>query len=258
MKRSKTIRSLLLVLFSGTLLAGCASLKSPRLVELNKQVARLEERLAKEEKSKAELAELLKEREAQMNQAQERWSREAERLADEKAQAVRSVEERKSQEANELVEAQRRLAQSLKQELGQAKAKLAMTERGLVLTFLNEVFFDSGKAALKEEGVGTLEKVVPVLRETVPNAQVAIEGHTDNEPIRYSGWKSNWELSAARALAVVHHFVDQAELDPKRLQAVGFGEHHPVASNETAAGRHQNRRVEVVILPSALKKVKAE
>ncbi len=97
-----------------------------------------------------------------------------------------------------------------------------------------------------------------VLKETVPDSPVAVEGYTDNEPIKYSGWKSNWELSSARALAVVHYFIDRQGLDPVRLRAVGFGEHHPVASNDAPEGRRQNRRVEVVILPKDLKKSKTQ
>ena len=133
-----------------------------------------------------------------------------------------------------------------------------MTERGLVLTFLDEIFFDSGKAVIRIEATPILEKVATVLRQTVPDSSVAVEGHTDNEPIKYSAWRSNWELSSARALAVVHHFIDREGLEPDRIRAVGFGEHHPVTSNDTPEGRRQNRRVEVVILPKQLKVKKEE
>ncbi len=85
--------------------------------------------------------------------------------------------------------------------------------------------------------------------------QVAVEGHTDNQPIKHSGWRSNWELSTARALAVLHYFVDTRGLPPTRFQVIGVGEQRPVASNETAQGRQQNRRVEIIIVPKALTKV---
>lgn len=74
-----------------------------------------------------------------------------------------------------------------------------MTERGLVITFLSEVFFDSGKDVIREDGKGSLQKVAGVLNQNIPNSNVAIEGHTDNQPIKYSEWKTNWELSSARA-----------------------------------------------------------
>ena len=192
----------------------------------------------------------------QLKSIQDAHAREVDRLMVEKEKSVRRVEQEKTRETDDLVEAQRRLAQSLKKELGDAQAQLAMTERGLVLTFLDEVFFDSGKSVLKPEAAPVLEKVAVVLKETVPDSPVAVEGHTDNEPIKYSGWRSNWELSSARALSVVHHFIDQEGLTPDRVRAVGFGEYHPVASSDTPEGRRQNRRVEVVILPKALKKIK--
>jgi chemotaxis protein MotB len=82
---------------------------------------------------------------------------------------------------------------------------------------------------------------------------VGIEGHTDNEQIKFSGWKSNWELSAARALSVLHYLVDEKKISGKRVSAIGYGEYRPVTSNDTREGRQQNRRVEVVILPRVTK-----
>jgi len=92
-----------------------------------------------------------------------------------------------------------------------------------------------------------------VLQENVPDLNVGIEGHTDNQPIQYSGWKSNWELSAARALSVLHYLADEKGVAPVRLSAIGYGENQPVASNDTKEGRKENRRVEVVILPKMVK-----
>ena len=191
-----------------------------------------------------------------LRRAQVERTRERDRLIEEREWAVRHAREEKERESEELVEAERQLAEGLKKELGEARAKLAMTERGLVITFLDEVFFDSGKAVIKEEGKEALNKVAQVLKETVADSPVAVEGHTDNEPIKYSGWLSNWELSSGRALAVLHYFVETHSLAPGRLQAVAQGEFHPVASNDTPEGRRQNRRVEVVILPAALRKTK--
>jgi len=132
-----------------------------------------------------------------------------------------------------------------------------MTGRGLVITFLSEVFFDSGKDAIREDGRGSLKKVAEVLNQNVPNSNVAIEGYTDNQPIKYSGWKTNWELSSARALAVLHYLVDECAVKPTRLSANGYGEFRPVAANDTKENMQKNRRVEIVILPSKLSKVNA-
>lgn len=177
-----------------------------------------------------------------------RLNAEHQRLQQEKQQAVEQVDE--------LAEAKERLARDLQRQIGEYQAKLTLTERGLVITFLAEILFDSGKAVVKPEGYEVLDKVSEVLATTVENNRVAVEGHTDNDPIKHSGWKSNWELSAHRALAVLHYFVDARGLPPERFQAVGYGEYHPVGTNDTDEGRLQNRRVEVVILPKQLTKVK--
>jgi len=82
---------------------------------------------------------------------------------------------------------------------------------------------------------------------------IGIEGHTDNVPIKHSGWKSNWELATARALSVLHYLENEQGISGERLSAIGYGEYRPVASNETKDGRKQNRRVEIVILPNVTK-----
>jgi chemotaxis protein MotB len=160
-------------------------------------------------------------------------------------------------EVNELEQARADLARAFQKELGEYKGKLEMTERGLVITFLAEVFFDPGKDDVRKEGQGILDKIAKVLNEDVVNSKVAVEGHTDSDPIKYSGWRSNWELSAARALAVLHYFAEEAKIAPERLSAVAYGENQPVAANDTKENKKKNRRVEIVILPSETKKVKA-
>lgn len=180
-------------------------------------------------------------------------AKEIERLKEELARCSRE----KEKEVSSLEKAKEELAQSLQKELGDYKAKLQMTERGLVITFLAEVFFDSGKDQIRSDGKESLKKVAQVLNANVPDSNVAIEGHTDNDPIKHSGWKSNWELSSARALAVLHYFIDEAGIKPERLSANGYGEYKPVASNDTLKGKQQNRRVEIVILP-AISKIKAQ
>jgi|GEM_PF-4917553 len=79
---------------------------------------------------------------------------------------------------------------------------LSMEERGLVITFLDEVLFDSGKAKIKADASVPLDKVASVITSEASDLDIGIEGHTDNVPIKYSGWKSNWELSTARATSV--------------------------------------------------------
>lgn len=146
------------------------------------------------------------------------------------------------------------LEQTLDKEIKDKQVRLSMEEKGLVITFVSEVLFDSGKANLKPESFGSLDKVAKILVENVPENNIGIEGHTDNEPIKHSKWKSNWELSAHRALSVLE-YLEGKGVNPQRLSASGYGEYKPVASNDTTQGRQLNRRVEIVILPKTVKKV---
>ena len=132
-----------------------------------------------------------------------------------------------------------------------------MEERGLVITVLAEVLFDSGKTELRQESFPILDKVAKILKEELRSHNVGIEGHTDNQPIKYSGWKSNWELSTHRALSVLH-YLEEKGISPARLSAIGYGEYRPVASNDTPEGRQLNRRVEIVVLPRLVKKLEME
>ena len=178
-------------------------------------------------------------------------------LEKQKTKEVKQVYEQKDKELSELERAKRELEESLKKEIGEYKAKLQMTERGLVITFISEIFFASGKDIVRENGKTTLDKVAEVLNRDVPDSAVAVEGHTDNDPIKYSGWKTNWELSSARALAVLHYLVDGCKVEPQRLSANGYGEFHPVALNDSPQNKQKNRRVEIIILPSKISKVEA-
>ena len=148
----------------------------------------------------------------------------------------------------ELERAKEELEKRLQDEINNKQVKVEMQDKGLVITFVSEVLFDSGKAKLREESLGKLDKVANVLNTTVADLNVGIEGHTDNKPIKRSNWKSNWELSTARALSVLHYLSDKSVAEP-RLAAIGYGEYKPVASNDTKEGRQKNRRVEIVILP---------
>ena len=161
------------------------------------------------------------------------------------------LRQQKQAENNQLREAQEMLERQLRKEIADKQVKLEMAERGLVLTFVAEILFDSGKAQLKTQAEDSLSKVASVIQQKVADRDIGIDGHTDNEPIKMSGWKSNWELSTARATSVLH-FLEDKGVDPHRLVASGYGEYRPVTSNDTVEGRRKNRRVEIVILPKQL------
>ncbi|MFH1092940.1 MAG: OmpA family protein [Candidatus Omnitrophota bacterium] len=167
-----------------------------------------------------------------------------------------SLNEEKKARA-ELMRARDELEEKLKKEIEEKQIRLEMLNKGLVITFVDEVLFDSGKADIKKDAYSILDRVAKVLNDQVRNKNIAIEGHTDDQPIRKSKWRSNWELSTARSISVLHYLVDERSLNPERLSAVGYGEFRPVISNQTPEGRKQNRRVEITILPETIIKKKA-
>ncbi|MCP4649044.1 MAG: OmpA family protein [PVC group bacterium] len=166
----------------------------------------------------------------------------------------RLAEEQKARE--ELLLAKKELEEQFKKEIEEKNIRLQMLDKGLVITFVAEILFDSGKAKIRKTAHSVLDKVAAVLNNQVLDRDIAIEGHTDNQPIVRSTWKSNWELSTARATSVLHYLVDNKNTAPTRLSAVGYGEYRPVASNSVTSGRQQNRRVEITILPQKIIKKK--
>jgi chemotaxis protein MotB len=154
---------------------------------------------------------------------------------------------------DELERAKKELEDRLKKEIADKEVKVEMQDRGLVVTFVSEVLFDSGKADLKKDSYEKLNKVGEVLNTTVRDLNIAIEGHTDNDPIKRSGWKSNWELSTARALSVLHYLDENQQISPIRMRATGFGEYQPVVANDSKSNKQKNRRVEIVIVPPVQK-----
>lgn len=120
-------------------------------------------------------------------------------------------------------------------------------QRDFVLVRLDsEVFFESGSAEIRNEGM----EVLTALSETLGAIEntILISGHTDNVPINTLQFKSNWELSTARATNVVRYFTEVLSLNPTHFTATGNGEYQPIGDNGTAQGRQQNRRIEIKIM----------
>jgi len=155
----------------------------------------------------------------------------------------------RAEEKDEFKDIQRALIKKLK---GQEVA-LGMQSKGLVITLANNILFDSGRAKIKQNAYQVLDKIADVIKTKAAEKNIGIEGHTDNVPIKYSGWKSNRELSTARANNVYHYLMKKG-VRPARLTTMGYGEFQPVASNNSEKGRAKNRRVEIVILPQYQKK----
>jgi chemotaxis protein MotB len=118
----------------------------------------------------------------------------------------------------------------------------------LVIQLPQDVLFASGSATLGQEGRAVVGQVGDVLAD-FEDRRFQVEGHTDNVPIATERFPSNWELSSARALAVVRLLAQQG-VAPENLSGAAFGEFQPVASNDDRASRARNRRIEIVMLPN--------
>ena len=127
-----------------------------------------------------------------------------------------------------------------------------LTEEGLLITIRDSILFETGEATVKPQYANLVKDISNLLVFEKPR-QIVITGHTDNVPINSAEFPSNWELSMMRAINFLKPIVSNANLDPQLFSVKGYGEHKPVASNDTAEGRSKNRRVEVLIQPLVLK-----
>jgi chemotaxis protein MotB len=144
-----------------------------------------------------------------------------------------------------------RLVAELQGEISQKEIALHRVKEKLSVAIVDRILFPSGQATLTPEGQRLIEKVGAALAK-VSDRRILIEGHTDNVPIRgtlRATFPSNWELSTARATEVVKSLIAQGKLPANRLSAVGRADTAPVASNDNEAGRMQNRRIEIILLP---------
>lgn len=140
----------------------------------------------------------------------------------------------------------RELEKALAPEIKAQAVVIHATREGLVVSLREVGFFDSGSATLKPNAEPAIAKIAAILKPR--RDAVRIEGHTDNVPIHNSQFKSNWELSTARATEIIDLFITRYGISPDRLSAAGYAEFHPVVSNATAEGRAMNRRVDLVVL----------
>jgi len=128
------------------------------------------------------------------------------------------------------------------------KIKIKIVNNKMIVEMASAILFASGQAKLSDEGEEALAEVASVLA-TIEDRNFQVAGHTDNKPIKTRKFKSNWELSSARAVSVVAHLIENG-MGSESLSAAGYAETQPVSSNETADGRAQNRRIEIVLQPN--------
>lgn len=125
-------------------------------------------------------------------------------------------------------------------------ATVKVSEQRVKIMLADPVLFDLGESELKPSAIVVLRQVARLL-EDIPNA-VLVEGHTDDRPIIGDKFRSNWELSTARAFGVIRYFIEQENIAPERLSAVGYGEYRPLYPNDTEENRAKNRRIEINIV----------
>jgi len=140
----------------------------------------------------------------------------------------------------------RDLEAALGDEIRKHEIEMRVTPEGLVVSLREIGFFDSGNAELLEDGQATLARIAGILVDK--GFQIRVEGHTDNVPIHNPRFKSNWELSTARATEVVALLVERYGFDPTAVSAAGYSQYRPIAANDTEEGRKVNRRVDVVVV----------
>jgi chemotaxis protein MotB len=141
------------------------------------------------------------------------------------------------------------IATSLKEEIEAEEIELVELEDTLKVVFIDKILFDSGSVEINQKG----QKILLVVADSIrahKDQNLLVEGHTDNTPLSPAlkeRFPSNWELSTARAAAVVRFLQKKGQLQPERLSARGYSYYRPVASNQIKEGRHQNRRIEIIL-----------
>ena len=169
----------------------------------------------------------------------------------ERLKSERERVEEQDRVIQELQDTRRRIEVGLQEQIAAQEIRIEEMEGKLKVTFVDKILFDSGSARVNPRGRESLLNFARSFAES-NGQQIVVEGHTDNVPVGSAlrnRFPSNWELSTARATAVVRFLSEEAGLTPERLAASGYGSYRPVAANDTEEGRSQNRRIEIILVP---------
>ena len=224
------------------------------------QITDLEQKLANGSASAREEIAKLQKQASELEGNAARIAKEREQLRQEQSQLATTLEQErlaKEEEIKRLTRTQEELSKSLQDEISKGNITIQQVRDRLTINMVDRVLFDSGQAQVKPAGVKVLKQVSDVLNK-ISDKQIRIEGHTDNVPISsklQDRFKTNWELSTARATTVVRYLIDQGGVDRQYLSAVGYADTHPLASNDSEEGRSSNRRIEIVLYPKDLKEI---
>lgn len=151
-----------------------------------------------------------------------------------------------TEENGDLTVLRQELEQSLAPEISRNEVALRTVPDGLIISLREIGFFDSGSATIKAGSRPAFDSIASLLARR--QYRIRIEGHSDDVPIHNSQFSDNWALSTGRATELVRLLMVRYQFAPQKLSAAGYAQYHPVASNTTAEGRAQNRRVDLVIL----------
>ena len=230
------------------------------LGDVRGHITDLEQKLASGSASAQEEITKLQKQASELEANTARIAKEREQLRQEQSRLAATLEQErlaKEDEITRLTRTQEELSKSLQDEISKGNITIQQVRDRLTINMVDRVLFDSGQAQVKPAGVKVLQQVGDVLK-TVTDKQIRIEGHTDNVPISsklQDRFKTNWELSTARATTVVRYLIDQGGVDRQYLSAVGYADTHPIASNDSDEGRSSNRRIEIVLYPKDLKEI---
>jgi len=230
-----------------------------RIEELDGSVASKE---ARAEELSAKIDSALREMES-VRQELSRLKREKAAIDEEVENLRLKVEDVTSEKEREVAETKstyESLIGELQGEISRGEIKITRAVDRLTVNLVDKILFDSGKVEIKGKGLEVLKRLGEILKE-VQEKQIRIEGHTDNVhigPDLKEKFPTNWELSTRRATNVVRYLQEEVGIDPALLSATGYSEYRPVASNKTAEGQAENRRIEIVLLPLDVKGVLEE
>ena len=222
---------------------------SSALARQEQELAQAKERI---EQLTAELA-AMSENLARVNQERDGLAAKVAAL-DETAALLAQEKAAKEEEIKRLTGTYQDLETSLRSEIARGDIKIKQVRDRLTINVVDRILFDSGSAKIKPEGLKVLKTVGTVLK-GVTDKHIRIDGHTDNVPISarlQDRFKTNWELSTARATSVVRYLIDEAAITPILLTAAGHADTQPVAENDSEDGRMHNRRIEIALYPKDL------
>lgn len=151
---------------------------------------------------------------------------------------------------NEQIQVRQMLKEALELNGQNSAISISIDERGVTIHIQEELLFPSGQTELKKSSLKTMDSLAYVIKR-LPN-DIRIEGHTDNIPINTPRFPTNWHLSMTRATNTGYYLIDHHGINPDKVSVVGYGDLRPLSDNATEQGRSQNRRVDIVILMSAV------